>query len=180
MIRAGKIMLKHFSPFRFFIMESNTDYKEKILIRLLGELQNGHTLGERMREFILPRPKLQRHFITIVRTIYVPLSRWSQGTVSQLQLIFIAHSGYETSKKLSEIKLAFKCWEALTLYWEMALANTTFSSSSLEHGFQLWCHFAPWGAFSDLLTPLSDRDLSIDLFGHPMFFSAVAIICNYS
>ena len=43
-------------------MESNTDYKEKILIRLLGELQNVHTLGERMREFILPHPKLQRQF----------------------------------------------------------------------------------------------------------------------
>lgn len=93
MIRTGKIMLKHFFPFRFFIMESNTEYKKKILIRLLGELQSVNTLGEQMREFILPHPKLQRQF-----HYYFPNNLYSSGKVVPGNIWSVITDLYNTAR----------------------------------------------------------------------------------
>ena len=109
-------------------------HKEKILIRLLGELH-----WVQMREFILPHPKLQRQF----HHYYFPNNLCFSDKAVPENIWSVTTDPYstdcETPKKWSEIKIAFKCWEALTFseewHWQTqhplpCLWNMDFSSDA--------------------------------------------------
>lgn len=135
-----------------------------------------------MRRFILPHSNLKDSFIIVIfQTIYDSLSSKLQGTFGLLQLILIAKLYYGTPEKWSEIRVILICCKLLTLYWRMALANTTSFSHSLELKFQISCHFFPPEKHFQTFSSLS-------LFKGPLcwaprpsyvFFCIVAIIISH-